>query len=260
MIVDCFTFFNEFDLLEIRLHELDPWVDRFVLVESAETFSGNKKPLWFEKNKHRFESFLPKITYLVSPLAEKPKTDWDRQINQRDYATHILAAICVDEDLIMISDVDEIPMGRDFIQLQADKERMTVFIQKNYMFYMNLRRAGGWPGPVILPYKTLKSIYNNSLFKARMARRSGEAAKNGGWHFTKLGGRDAVVLKAKSSSHFRCKSYQAMAHNPEYLHTIMESERRIKGRKLVVVPITDDYPLWFRENIDKFKHLLTEEV
>lgn len=57
MIVDCFTFFNEFDILEIRLHEMDPWVDLFVLVESAETFSGNSKPLWFEENQHRFKSF-----------------------------------------------------------------------------------------------------------------------------------------------------------------------------------------------------------
>ena len=54
MIYDCFTFFNEFDILEIRLHEMNPWVDRFVLVESAETFSGNPKPLWFEENKQQW--------------------------------------------------------------------------------------------------------------------------------------------------------------------------------------------------------------
>ena len=113
MIVDCFTFFNEFDILDIRLHEMSPWVDRFVLVESAEAFSGIEKPLLFEKNKDRFKSFLPKIVHLVSPLVAKSTNAWDRQSYQRNYAMEALSD-CKDEDLILISDVDEIVRGQDF--------------------------------------------------------------------------------------------------------------------------------------------------
>src|SRR4051812_5983866 len=65
MIYDCFTFFNELDLLEIRLNELDPVVDKFVLVEATKTHQGKEKPLYFTMNKSRYEKFLPKIIHVV---------------------------------------------------------------------------------------------------------------------------------------------------------------------------------------------------
>jgi beta-1,4-mannosyl-glycoprotein beta-1,4-N-acetylglucosaminyltransferase len=256
MIYDCFTFFNELELLEIRLHELDPWVDRFVLVESPETFSGNSKPLTFKENKHLFKPFLPKIIHLVSPPAENPKNAWDRQINQRDYAMCVLSD-CMDDDLILVSDVDEIINGRDFVQTQGNSDLMTMFIQKNYIYYMNLLRPGGWPGAVLLPYKILKSVYAGSLFKARMRRRKGRAI-TGGWHFSNLGGLERVILKMKSSGHFDSKGTRMFLANTKKLQDIIEVTRAVKGRKLLLVP-TDDYPVWFRENIEKFKHLLTKE-
>jgi beta-1,4-mannosyl-glycoprotein beta-1,4-N-acetylglucosaminyltransferase len=256
MIVDCFTFFNELEILEIRLHELDPWVNRFVLVESPETYSGNDKPLLFEENKHLFEPFLSKITHLVSPLCNNPKSAWDRQINQRDYAMQALSD-CADEDLILIGDVDEVPKGRDFTKVRR-KKVMTMFMHRNYFYYMNLRRPGGWPGTVMLPYRTLKSEFDGSLFKARMKRRSGHLTK-GAWHFGHMGGMDAVILKLKSSCHFDSRPNRRLLANPKAIHDRMETTRGVNGRKLVTVP-TNDHPVWFQENIEKFKHLLTTQV
>ena len=57
MVYDCFCFFNELDLLEIRLNTLDKVVDRFILVESQLTHSGHSKPLYYANNKHRFSKF-----------------------------------------------------------------------------------------------------------------------------------------------------------------------------------------------------------
>src|SRR3990167_11062120 len=65
MIYDTFMFFNELDLLEIRLNELDKVVDKFVLVESPFTYSGKSKPLFFQSNKKRFSKFLHKINYVL---------------------------------------------------------------------------------------------------------------------------------------------------------------------------------------------------
>jgi len=64
-IFDCFAFFNELDLLEIRLNELDPVVDKFILVESTRTFQKQFKPLYFNENKERFKKFLPKIEHVI---------------------------------------------------------------------------------------------------------------------------------------------------------------------------------------------------
>lgn len=65
MVYDCFTFFNELDLLEIRLNTLDSVVDRFVLVEANKTFSNMEKPLYFKENEGRFEKFKDKIIHIV---------------------------------------------------------------------------------------------------------------------------------------------------------------------------------------------------
>jgi len=259
MIFDCFPFFNEFELLAIRLHELDPWVDRFVLVESTETFSGNSKPLYFSNYSYLFKSFLPKIIHLVAPPAVKPKDAWERQSNQRDFVMTVLP--CSDDDLILIGDTDEIPRGQDFADLHERKNKrgMSTFMQTQYIYYMNLWRPGGWPGTIMLPFKNLKSDYGGSLFDARMKRRSGALIRKGGWHFPNMGGEEAVLLKTKSSGHFDSKVSKKILTEPGFLYNRMEVERAVKARKLDLVPIDDSYPIWFKENTDKFKHLLTEE-
>jgi len=65
MLYDCFMFFDELELLDLRLHYLDPLIDRFVLVESTRTFSLKDKPLFFDENKSMFSKFLPKIEHVI---------------------------------------------------------------------------------------------------------------------------------------------------------------------------------------------------
>jgi beta-1,4-mannosyl-glycoprotein beta-1,4-N-acetylglucosaminyltransferase len=259
MIYDCFTFFNEFELLEIRFHELDKWVDKFVLVESEETFTGNRKPLWFDENKHLFDRFLPKIIHLVSPIAKKVRTYWDRERKQRDYIIKGLRG-CSKTDLILISDVDEIPKGMDFTKIEIQDKWMTPFIQKQYFYYMNLRRPGGWPGTVLLSFENIWEIFEGSPHKARLHRRHGKMLnKDGGWHFTFIGGAKAVQLKVRSYCHFGSKGTDILL-NPETLHHRMEVERAAKGKKLELVEIDSDFPNYLIENIEKFKHLITEDT
>ena len=73
---DCFCFFREFDVLEIRLKELAGLVDRFVVVESAWDFSGNPKPLHFEENKERFAPFLDRIAHII--VRDRPPNEAER--------------------------------------------------------------------------------------------------------------------------------------------------------------------------------------
>ena len=65
MIYDCFPFFNELDLLEIRLNELSGVVDRFVLSEAELTHNGDRKPLYFNEHKDRFAKFADKIIHII---------------------------------------------------------------------------------------------------------------------------------------------------------------------------------------------------
>ena len=106
-IYDCFPFFNELEILEIKLNELYDHVDHFVLVECTETFSGKPKPLYFAENKQRFSRFLDKIIHIV--VMEHFPTDipWDRELYQKDQIMQGLTN-CHDEDIIIIEDLDEI--------------------------------------------------------------------------------------------------------------------------------------------------------
>jgi beta-1,4-mannosyl-glycoprotein beta-1,4-N-acetylglucosaminyltransferase len=110
MIVDAFMFYNELDILELRLEVLDKYVDRFVLVESEVTHVGGPKPLFFTENKERFAKWSHKIRHVVMTAEEAPKeTDpWHRETYQRNCILRGLDGID-DNDVVFISDVDEIP-------------------------------------------------------------------------------------------------------------------------------------------------------
>ena len=76
MIYDCFTFFNELDLLEIRLKILNDYVDKFVLVEAAKTHSGLPKPLYFNENKQRFLPYQDKIVHISLDNMPESQNSW----------------------------------------------------------------------------------------------------------------------------------------------------------------------------------------
>lgn len=121
-IVDSFIFFNELDLLEIRLEYLYDSVDYFVIVESNTTFTGNPKPYNFLKNKQRFKKFDKKIIYSKLDLFNyKPENNsaWEREIFQRNHISQALSELNLDQDdLIFVSDVDEIPNKASLLQLK----------------------------------------------------------------------------------------------------------------------------------------------
>src|SRR3954451_4428807 len=85
MIYDCFTFFNELDVLEIRLHVLEEVVDRFVLVEARQTFQRDAKPLYYAENRDRFASFADRIEHVVvEEFPEEATGTWGCEAWQRN--------------------------------------------------------------------------------------------------------------------------------------------------------------------------------
>jgi len=109
-IYDCFTFANELDVLDIRLHELDALVDTFVLVEAPRTFRGEEKPLQFDLNRERYARFASRIVHIVVSDIPLPVNGdrWIPQIYQRRAIVRGLPQ-CAPDDIVMVSDVDEIP-------------------------------------------------------------------------------------------------------------------------------------------------------
>ena len=105
---DCFTFSDELDLLSFRLELLSDVVDGFVLVEAPRSFSGQPKPLVFQDNRDRFERYLSKVRHIVvSDLPDPIPTRWIPEAFQRNAVERGLTD-ARDDDLILVSDVDEI--------------------------------------------------------------------------------------------------------------------------------------------------------
>ena len=119
MIYDCIPFFNELDILNLRLHILDPIVDQFIIEEATVTFSGQPKELCFEKNKDMFQEFLPKIEYIVVDNSPVDTTTHLRDKFQKNALVKGLAK-AGDEDMILLSDVDEIPNPEVIRKIAAD--------------------------------------------------------------------------------------------------------------------------------------------
>lgn len=224
MIYDCFLFFNELDLLKIRLNELNDSVDKFVLVESSKTFSGKNKPFYFEKNKTKFKKFLPKIIHLkISDFSgvkttklfiekshftfvKKNFNTWANEFFQRNYISKGLSD-CRDNDIILISDVDEIPNKNVFKRLNNLKG-IAGFEQDVFYYYLN-----NHSDQKIIGTRAIRKKFLTSPQEIRMATNY-KVIKNAGWHFSFLGGINQIKKKIKSFSHqeYNQKHFMDSAH------------------------------------------------
>lgn len=284
MIYDCFAFFNELDLLKIRLHELNEVVDKFVLVEANRTFQKKEKPLFFYENKHLFKEFESKIIHLVVDKYPtfwnkfRVPTTWDYENRQRE---QILVALkdCKDDDAIIISDLDEIPRA-EYVKKYAYTEGVKVFRQyQAYYFVNNICKKiydyggkakaqfnadgfGWWQGSVMLSYKTLRTKVK-TIKKARLQRDLPEPAvtilKEAGWHFSYMGGVEKIIEKLGAWSHKEFNT--AENRNPEKIKKIIKEGQSLfypdEKYELVDIEQTEiPFPNYLKNHLKEFEHLI----
>ena len=126
-VYDCFTFYNEVELLELRLKALWDVVDYFVIVEGNRKQNGDPKDFNFPKRAEDFKAFWSKIRFINADLSRVPFRgvgDWSIEHAQRN----AILRGTVDaepDDLILISDLDEIPAPDIFLRLQENKVTLT---------------------------------------------------------------------------------------------------------------------------------------
>jgi len=157
-IFDCFKFFNELELLELRLMELNDVVDYFVLVEANKTHTGKEKPYIFEENKEMFKDYLNKIIHVkVDDLPPYSQNDiWTAENYQRNCIMRGLVDYAENGDKIIVSDIDEIP-NPETIKENLTDNRWVTFKQKLYYYYVNCEQNCEWNGPIMASYGTFSS-------------------------------------------------------------------------------------------------------
>jgi len=236
-IFDSVIFFNELDLLEIRLNVLNDFVDYFVITESPWTVSGNSKPLFYLENKERFSKFNHKIIHIFN----------------RD--SSIYGAIkggINNEDIIITSDVDEVPNPLIFENLDwFDKNNHYVCLQRAFYYKLNYLYQENWMGSRICSFEKLSE---SSVDMLRNNHKDSYKIEDGGWHWSFFG--DADNFRAKLSA------YEHTENNTEEITST--AEKKIEegidpfGRpiQITTVPIDSSYPEYIINNQEKYSNFI----
>jgi len=282
-IYDCFIFFKELDLLEIRLKILDKVVDYYVIVEADKTHRGKEKPLHFQENKKRFEKWKDKIIHVV--VRDMPKVGmaygknwkvnsllkggpWKLEAYQKKKIIRGLKN-CNKEDIIMMSDVDEIPNPNKISEMveKLKKEEIVFFHQKFYYYFLNGFANQNWIGTRSCKFKTLRKKFNlnmnrfrhlwNIPLRIQMLRgRKIYTIKDGGWHFSYLGDEKFIRNKIFSAAHFE-------KDRPEFTDLRKLKEKRDLGTdlfgrdlKIKYIPIDESFPEEIRRNKKEYSKFI----
>lgn len=206
MIYDCFMFLDEFEILDIRLRELENTVDRFVLVESAETHSGKPKRLFFDEKSSLFARWRDKICHVkVNKIPvdypEKPVC-YAREAAQRDCIGPALAGVRAD-DYVMVGDVDEIPRAEAVVKAtKAVKEFGSVYFhQPLFYYYLNNFVSDVWNGTRMVGGDFFADPKNRpNMLKERWTGPQC-VLKDAGWHFSWVGTPERLSYKLDSFMH-----------------------------------------------------------
>ena len=198
-------FLNEFEVLDIRLRELDSVVDRFVLVESAETHSGNFKPYYFDEKKYWFQKWAHKIIYVK---VEKIPVDYPhlpvpyaREQSNRDCTIAGLSDLKAD-DYVMVSDVDEIPKAESIAEAKrlTDIHGSVWFHQPLFYYYLNNFVSNCWNGTRMVAGSYLKNP-DHRVHMCRSVFENNCVLNDAGWHFSWLGNAERLAYKLNSYMH-----------------------------------------------------------
>ena len=244
-VYDCFLFLNEVEVLDIRLHEMAPVVDKFVIVEAIETFRGNPKELVFAKFADSFKEFADKIIYIPIDHHFESECAWRREKYHRNMIIKGLEE-CEENDVILISDVDEIVSAKsvkEIVVALRGKQNLVVAVnQKLHSFFLNRVPDGAlWRGTVATSFNKLKRLTCDGT---RLLRYDVPGVGNG-WHFTNHGGLERYLYKLGAYSHSEWDT-------PEYKEAKREESPVWRTSS---VPVDESFPLYIRENQSYFEEI-----
>lgn len=245
MIYSCTCFHNEFALLKIRCEELRSLDVIHVLVESAFTFSGKPKPLYFKERKDEFKAYP--IIHIV--LDDTPHDDpWVNEQRQRDACMSALHG-CDDYDTIIISDVDECPKALSIDKYHPDSGVMALE-QSLYYYYLNCLSSKKWNMSKILPWGLLKYSSPNTVRNLVV----NSIIPDAGWHWSYQGGVNAMINKFKSFSHQE-PEIQKMA-NEDILAKKLTSLESLFGNDSLCITSIIDLPSYVQTNQGEFNEMI----
>lgn len=279
MVYDSFQFFNELDILLLRMHILNDVVDKFVISESTVTFSGDSKPLYYADNKEMFKEFEHKIIHNVVDDTPMDCNAFIRDHHQKCAVARGLSG-CKPDDIIIFSDVDEIPDPETLKKLIPTVEDGKIYMMAQRLFYcyLDMEEISGkllsvtgefdgvekpmWLGTKVCRYRMLDE-YTTEELRNKEQQAIGVRVPNGGWHFSYMGGgknqsvEERVKYKIKSAAHQEYNNRSTLSK----VRKNIKNQQDIFGRdaQIVQVKVDETYPAYLRKNIEQYQYLLYKE-
>ncbi len=259
-IYDCFQYFNEDHIVDLRMNILNEYVDYFVIAESNKTHQGKDKKINF--NLKNFSKFREKIIFIVAEYNQD--INFNKHIGgespiEQHQRNSLIKGIkdAQQDDLIILSDSDEIPDLKKMTEINEGK-KFIAFSQKMFMYKLNLQNIdeSNWIGSRITKKKYLKTMQSlrDLKFKDypfwRLDKRDLQIIK-GGWHFSFLQTPDEILKKIRSFSHGEFDTEEINVKKIE--NKILENEDIFnRGNMLKKVNLDGTFPSFILENKNKF--------
>jgi beta-1,4-mannosyl-glycoprotein beta-1,4-N-acetylglucosaminyltransferase len=278
-IFDVFPFFNELDLLEIRLNHLAHAVDYFVITEATMTHAGNPKPLYFYENRDRFSKFESKVIHQVVDDFPSSLNTFERDWFQRNEVKSVLAAHLNDDDVLIYGDIDEIPTHSAIEQALENLDNgieMNHLAQDLFYYYLNLEETSGtllsnmgefpgvtdkkWLGTTVSRWAYSKQFSITSL-RDRDHVGISRRISTGGQHFSYVGGPvptsadERIRAKLKESAHQELNIWRTNS----FLKLRLSRGKDIFGRRGAKLKLRKDLsylPEYILQNLTKFESLI----
>ena len=282
MIYDCIPFFNELDILKLRLHIMAPYVDKFVIEEAAVTFSGEPKPMIFAQNRKMFNEFEDKIIYI--PVENTPPEITVTHERDKYQKNQLIRGLenCSADDIIIFSDVDEIPnpkVLKDVIE-NFDSSKVYHLAQRMFYCFLNMEEISGsllsitgefagvskkqWLGTKVCSFGNLPKEGIVFLREVSPSNASSVRVADGGWHFGYMGGNGEKNVARRISEKVQAAAHQEY-NEAKYLREAVDRllcGGDIFGRdaKFIRVDIDETYPDYLREHMEEYDYLIAPPV
>jgi len=280
-VYDCFCYFNEDMLLQLRLETLWDYVDYFVISEASYSHTGIDRDVNFDRKK--FSKYMSKIRYVR--LDERPKGENDFWKNENFIRNNIINGLfdAEPDDLILISDLDEIPNPENIFLYDPDKYLRGDFCQNYYSYFFNnywlgdvdkkgrlIPNSNIWLGSKITTYHNLMNFFQGNATSVRSYKSTGllraikrswfrrrytQTILDGGWHFTWIFSIEDIIKKLENTAHqeFNKSEYKDI----DYIKSMIYNGKDFIKPNSRYIPqaIDDRFPKYLLDNIhiyDKF--------
>ncbi len=286
MVYDCIPFFNEIDILKLRLNVLSPYVDKFIIEEATMTFSGADKDLCFDKNREKFAEFLDRIVYVRVTDTPKVAITHERDYFQKNHLIEGLKEVgATEDDVIIFGDCDEIPNPVELKKIidNFDKTKVYHLAQRNFSAFVNMEEKSGnllsttgefpdipknqrkWLGTKVT---SIMNIPKEGIVRLRDLCKVTDAnavrVSDGGWHFGDMGGEketdpiERIGVKIKAAAHQEYNEREIILETMD--HLVLGQDIFGRDARFERVEVDDTYPEYLRSHLNEYSHLVMPKI